>query len=99
MVRPWWWAPFHAYPEGNLGWAPAHEVDVAAVAVHAPVFSDDGTTLDPAGDQNLRDSYHAAQAGGMEALCGGAARGAVRDVVDLGCSGGASRNMPTLLLS
>ena len=22
--------PFHAYPEGNLGWKPAHEVEVLA---------------------------------------------------------------------
>ena len=29
---------FHAYDEGNLGWLPALEVDVAARAVHARIW-------------------------------------------------------------
>ena len=41
---------FHAYPEGNLGWDPALEVEVAAKAVHAPVFSEDCKTLEKDGD-------------------------------------------------
>ncbi len=28
---------FHAYKEGNLGWGPALEVEVAAYAVHARI--------------------------------------------------------------
>ena len=41
---------------------------MAAKAAHAPVFSEDGATLDPAGDENLRASYHAAQAEAMDAI-------------------------------
>ena len=80
---------FHAYPEGNLGWDPALEVEVAAKAVHAPVFSEDGATLDPAGDENLRASYHAAQAEAMDAI-DPSLRPSVRHVVDVGCSSGLS---------
>ena len=80
---------FHAYPEGNLGWDPALEVEVAAKAVHAPVFSEDGKTLDPAGDENLRASYHAAQAEAMDAI-DPSLRPSVRHVVDVGCSSGLS---------
>lgn len=80
---------FHAYPEGNLGWDPALEVEVAAKAVHAPVFSEDGKTLDPAGDENLRASYHAAQAEAMDAI-DPSLRPSVRHIVDVGCSSGLS---------
>ncbi len=45
---------FHAYEEGNLGWEPATEVEVAAYAVHSRIWS--GT--DPRGDARLRQSYH-----------------------------------------
>jgi ubiquinone/menaquinone biosynthesis C-methylase UbiE len=45
---------FHAYAEGNLGWEPATEVEVAAYAVHSRIWS--GT--DPHGDARLRQSYH-----------------------------------------
>ena len=37
--------PFHAYPEGNLGWSPAMEMTVAARSVHSTVY--DPKTLDP----------------------------------------------------
>ena len=80
---------FHAYPEGNLGWDPAHEVEVAAKAVHAPVFSADGKTLDKDGDANLRDGYHAAQAAAIDAIAPGGAA-ALKKVVDVGCSSGLS---------
>ncbi|MEM0980115.1 MAG: class I SAM-dependent methyltransferase [Cyanobacteria bacterium P01_H01_bin.58] len=46
---------FHAYEEGNLGWQPAMEVEVAAQAVHARIWPEAGA----AGDAKLRESYHA----------------------------------------
>lgn len=45
---------FHAYSEGNLGWTPAMEVEVAAQAVHARIWPEQGK----AGDWALRQSYH-----------------------------------------
>lgn len=45
---------FHAYEEGNLGWQPAMEVEVAAKAVHARIWPEAGA----AGDAKLRQSYH-----------------------------------------
>jgi ubiquinone/menaquinone biosynthesis C-methylase UbiE len=45
---------FHAYEEGNLGWNPALEVEVAARAVHARIWQDAGAK----GDARLRQSYH-----------------------------------------
>jgi len=82
---------FHAYPEGNLGWPPAHEVEVAAVAVHAVTFSDDGKTLDANGDEMLRRGYHDAQALGMDAIGGPDVRAnSIRTIVDVGCSSGLS---------
>ena len=45
---------FHAYDEGNLGWTPAMEVEVAAQAVHARIWPEAGA----AGDAKLRQSYH-----------------------------------------
>jgi ubiquinone/menaquinone biosynthesis C-methylase UbiE len=45
---------FHAYEEGNLGWLPAMEVEVAAKAVHARIWPEAGA----AGDAKLRQSYH-----------------------------------------
>ena len=45
---------FHAYDEGNLGWNPAMEVEVAAQAVHARIWPEAGA----AGDAKLRQSYH-----------------------------------------
>jgi ubiquinone/menaquinone biosynthesis C-methylase UbiE len=45
---------FHAYDEGNLGWNPAMEVEVAAKAVHARIWPEAGA----AGDAKLRQSYH-----------------------------------------
>ncbi|HEY9624484.1 MAG TPA: class I SAM-dependent methyltransferase [Crinalium sp.] len=45
---------FHAYEEGNLGWNPAMEVEVAAHAVHARIWPDAGAK----GDAMLRQSFH-----------------------------------------
>jgi SAM-dependent methyltransferase len=70
--------PFHAYAEGNLGWEPATEVEVAAYAVHARIWPDAGTS----GDPRLRQSYHAILQ--RELLQ------APHTIVDLGCSIGMS---------
>jgi ubiquinone/menaquinone biosynthesis C-methylase UbiE len=70
--------PFHAYSEGNLGWSPATEVEVAAYAVHARIWPEG----DRSGDPNLRASYHQVL---QETLTP-----APKDIVDLGCSVGMS---------
>ena len=47
--------PFHAYEEGNLGWLPATEVEVAAYAVHSRIWNDAQPPVE--GDARLRQSY------------------------------------------
>jgi ubiquinone/menaquinone biosynthesis C-methylase UbiE len=69
---------FHAYSEGNMGWHPAMEVEVAAYSVHAKIFAETGQT----GDRQLRQSYHQVL---RELLPTPPER-----VVDLGCSVGMS---------
>lgn len=69
---------FHAYEEGNLGWEPALEVEVAAHAVHARIWQDAGAE----GDLRLRQSYHAALEPQLAQT--------PHDIVDLGCSVGMS---------
>jgi ubiquinone/menaquinone biosynthesis C-methylase UbiE len=49
---------FHAYDEGNLGWLPAMEVDVAARAVHARIWPVGDVRAGVLGDESLRQSYH-----------------------------------------
>ncbi len=69
---------FHAYAEGNMGWEPAMEVEVAAYSVHAKIFAETGKT----GDQQLRQSYH-------QILQENIAQ-APQQIVDIGCSVGMS---------
>lgn len=69
---------FHAYDEGNLGWEPAMEVEVAAHAVHARIWVDAGAK----GDARLRESYHAALAEHISP--------SPQTIVDVGCSVGMS---------
>jgi ubiquinone/menaquinone biosynthesis C-methylase UbiE len=69
---------FHAYEEGNLGWEPALEVEVAAHAVHARIWKDAGA----AGDARLRQSYHDILKVTLPT--------APSAIVDLGCSVGMS---------
>ncbi len=69
---------FHAYAEGNLGWEPAIEVEVAALAVHSRVFPEGG----PDGDARLRESYHTALRGRLPQ--------APHRILDGGCSIGMS---------
>jgi ubiquinone/menaquinone biosynthesis C-methylase UbiE len=69
---------FHAYDEGNLGWEPALEVEVAAHAVHARIWPEGDAT----GDLRLRQSYHDVLKSTLSVE--------PRDIVDLGCSVGMS---------
>ncbi len=69
---------FHAYEEGNLGWEPATEVEVAAYSVHARIWPEAG----PQGDARLRQSYHE--------ILQAALPTAPQDIADLGCSVGMS---------
>ncbi|MCU0550973.1 MAG: methyltransferase domain-containing protein [Leptolyngbya sp. Prado105] len=70
--------PFHAYEEGNLGWEPATEVEVAAYAVHARIWSDSGKD----GDPRLRESFHQVLRAEISET--------PKAIVDLGCSVGMS---------
>ena len=75
---------FHAYDEGNLGWLPAMEVDVAARAVHARIWPDERGGVN--GDTSLRESYHQVLKSVLPT--------APKSIVDLGC--GAGRSTMTL---
>jgi ubiquinone/menaquinone biosynthesis C-methylase UbiE len=69
---------FHAYKEGNLGWVPATEVELAAYAVHARIWQDAGVE----GDPRLRQSFHA--------VLKEAVPTPPKQIVDLGCGVGMS---------
>lgn len=77
---------FHAYDEGNLGWLPAMEVDVAARAVHARIWPSEDERSGVEGDASLRESYHQVL---KEVLPQAPER-----IVDFGC--GAGRSTVTL---
>jgi ubiquinone/menaquinone biosynthesis C-methylase UbiE len=67
-----------AYQEGNLGWQPAMEVEVAAHAVHARIWQG----AEAKGDAQLRQSYHNALDSILPAP--------PQDILDIGCSVGMS---------
>ena len=69
---------FHAYPDGNLSWKAAWEVESAAYAVHAKIWQEAGIK----GDAKLRQSYHQVL---QEQLTSRPAT-----IVDLGCGVGMS---------
>ena len=73
---------FHAYDEGNLGWLPALEVDVAARAVHARIWPEGDDRAGINGDASLRSAYHEIL---KEKLTHPPER-----IIDLGCSVGRS---------
>lgn len=50
-------APFHCYPEGNLCWQAALEVDPSAIAVHANIYTPKGE-FERDGDDKLRSNFH-----------------------------------------
>ena len=76
---------FHGYDVGNLGWLPAFEVGPAALAVHAPIFTESNRDLRQDGDATLRGNYHEKM---KEAL---RRRGSEqpRVILDIGCKYGA----------
>ncbi len=69
---------FHAYADGNLGWEPAMEVEVAAHAVHARIWPDGGAD----GDARLRQSYHEVLKQQIATM--------PQTILDIGCSVGMS---------
>lgn len=69
---------FHAYDDGNLGWEPATEVEVAAQAVHARIWPEAGAE----GDVWLRRSYHEVLTAQLPTP--------PQAILDLGCSVGMS---------
>ncbi|MGC1309617.1 MAG: class I SAM-dependent methyltransferase [Phormidesmis sp.] len=73
---------FHAYDEGNLGWLPAMEVDVAARAVHARIWPEGDERAGIKGDASLRESYHQVLKKTLPT--------APQSIIDLGCSAGRS---------
>ena len=68
---------FHAYDTGNLSWKAAWEVESAAIAVHAKIWS----SGEVEGDRMLRQSYH--QIVRQSAI-------APTKILDLGCGVGMS---------
>ncbi len=77
---------FHAYDEGNLGWLPAMEVDVAARAVHARIWPENDPRGGINGDASLRNSYHQVLKKTLPDV--------PKSIIDLGC--GAGRSTVTL---
>ncbi|MGF1515767.1 MAG: class I SAM-dependent methyltransferase [Elainellaceae cyanobacterium] len=73
---------FHAYDEGNLGWTPALELDVATRAVHARLWPTDDGRGNVQGDALLRQAYHQALQANLPQP--------PQISLDLGCSAGAS---------
>jgi ubiquinone/menaquinone biosynthesis C-methylase UbiE len=69
---------FHAYEQGNLSWKAAWEVESAARAVHAKIWSGGSVS----GDPMLRQSYHQAIQAQLDI--------APQTILDLGCSVGMS---------
>jgi ubiquinone/menaquinone biosynthesis C-methylase UbiE len=80
--------PFHAYETGNLSWQAAFEVESAAYAVHATIWSNagaqGGAPKEPSlsGDGKLRQSYHD--------ILKKQISNEPQDILDLGCSVGLS---------
>lgn len=77
---------FHAYEEGNLGWLPAMEVDVAARAVHARIWPEGDERAGINGDASLRQAYHKI----LKAAIEQSSKSTPSNIVDLGCGVGAS---------
>lgn len=78
---------FHAYNEGNLGWLPAMEVDVAARAVHARIWPEGDERAGIMGDASLRQSYHQVL---KETLLNASDSNDPQNIIDLGASAGRS---------
>ena len=81
---PYYTTKFHAYDEGNLGWLPAMEVDAAARAVHAQIWTDERSGIN--GDASLRASYHQV----LQDYFNEMSAEAPKKIIDLGCGVGMS---------
>lgn len=79
----YYYAPFHCYPDGNLSWKAALEVDPSAVCVHANIYTGNKKVYERAGDDKLRGNYHQR----MREMLKGAEP---KDILDVGCSTGLS---------
>lgn len=79
IYPPYYLQPFHAYATGNLSWEAATEVEVAAYAAHARIWSDTGSKE---GDARLRQSFHTLLRQHLPTD--------PRHILDLGCSVGMS---------
>lgn len=87
-VPSYYFAPFHAYPHGNLSMEAALEVTVAAQSVHASVMDPAGKALDPEGDRKLRISYSQCILSLMDAMHCNPLQ--VQHVLDVGAATGLS---------
>ena len=77
---------FHAYEAGNLSWQAAWEVESAALAVHAKIWS----AGDNGGDAQLRQSYHQILQQQIAMPTAGHAPTTPQTILDLGCGVGMS---------
>ncbi|KAM3575543.1 hypothetical protein VYU27_002535 [Nannochloropsis oceanica] len=77
--------PFHAYKEGNLGWAPAIEFEAASLSVHSPTFTTGPTELEEDGDAKLRGNFHARMREMLSTYTFTPSR-----IIDVGCAAGMS---------
>lgn len=54
----YYYAPFHCYPEGNLSWQAALEVEPSSICVHANMYTENKKVFESTGDDKLRSNYH-----------------------------------------
>ncbi|CAM9808982.1 unnamed protein product, partial [Hapterophycus canaliculatus] len=79
----YYYAPFHCYPEGNLSWEAALEVEPSALCVHANIYTSDKKVYERGGDDKLRSNFHQR----MRELLKGPEP---KNILDIGCSTGLS---------
>ncbi|CBJ30227.1 Methyltransferase type 11 [Ectocarpus siliculosus] len=79
----YYYAPFHCYPEGNLSWQAALEVEPSAICVHADIYTGKKGVYERHGDDKLRGNFHQRM---KEMLKGPEPK----DILDIGCSTGLS---------
>ncbi|CAN0387812.1 unnamed protein product, partial [Ectocarpus sp. 13 AM-2016] len=79
----YYYAPFHCYPEGNLSWQAALEVDPSAICVHADIYTGKKGVYERHGDDKLRGNFHQRM---KEMLKGPEPK----NILDIGCSTGLS---------
>ncbi|EWM28201.1 methyltransferase type 11 [Nannochloropsis gaditana] len=85
VIPEYYQKPFHAYKEGNLGWAPAIEFEAASLSVHAPTYTRGPTELQEDGDAKLRGNFHKRMKEMLAKFSFVPSR-----IVDVGCAAGMS---------